>query len=553
MDRNRFISLLRQGILLGDGATGTELTRRGMPVGACPELWAAEHPDAAQSLMADYARAGSQFLTTPTFGGSAIKLARFGLADRTEELNATLAKLTRQAAPEGVLVAANIGPSGELLQPMGTLGLDEMTEGFRRQAAGLLQGNPDFFLLETFMDPAEARAAVLAIRELCDLPFVVSCTLQNGRTLTGATPEAIAVLFTALGAAAVGCNCSGGPDTLRDAIAAMARHTNLPLFAKPNAGMPQVVNGRTVFDMKKDAFAEGMGRLIEAGATLVGGCCGTSPDYIATLRQTLDGLSPARREPVDTLFLCSPRRVAAVDKTGPLCVVGAGIHPSGADDLTEDLKGCHADVAVERAMDQMAAGVRALAVNVAAPGVDEARAMDAVVNELSVAVPLPLFISSADPDVLEAGLRPICGRSALGPVALGDDTDTKLASAHKYGAVAVLVPMENGQMPIDCAERVALAEQLLARAAAHGLDRQSLLIDVGDDSPVAVDFTREMTQRGWHTIAGAAGQAWVQSTLSTDRLAELAAAGLGAVLLHPTDEAMEAAEACEAIRGGNAG
>ncbi len=540
MDKNTFVSLLRQGILLGDGATGTELTRRGMPVGACPELWAAEHPDAARSLIADYVHAGSQFLTTPTFGGSAIKLARFGLGERTEELNAILAKLTREAAPAGALVAANIGPSGELLQPLGTLGIDEMIEGFRRQVAGLLQGNPDFFLLETFMDPAEARAAVLAIRELSDLPFVVSCTLQNGRTLTGATPESIAVLFTALGAAAVGCNCSGGPDTLRDAIAAMARHTNLPLYAKPNAGVPKVIDGRTVFDMKKDAFAEGMGRLVEAGATLVGGCCGTSPDYIATLSQTLRGLSPARRQPVDSLFLCSTRRVATVDGAGPLCVVGAGIDPNGADDLTEDLKGCRADVAVERAMDQMAAGVRALAVNVAVPGIDEARAMDAVVGELSVTVPLPLLISSVNPTALEAGLRPTCGRAALGPVALDGDTDAKLKLAQKYGAVAVLLPTEHGKLPADCAGRVARAEQLLARAAAHGLDRQSLLIDVGDDSPVAVEFAREMTQRGWHTIAGAAGLVG-QHLVNADRLAELAAAGLGAALLHPTEEAMDAA------------
>ena len=559
MDKSTFETYLRSGILLGDGATGTELARRGMPADVCPELWVAEHPEASLEVMQGYIAAGSRFVTSATFGGSPIKLARYGLEDRTEELNAACMRVARQAATDGVLAAANIGPTGELLQPMGMLSLDEMIACFRRQVAGLLEGQPDFFLLETFMDPAEARAAVLAIRELTDLPFVVSCTLQNGRTLTGATPEAIAVLFTALGASALGCNCSGGPDTMLGAVRAMGEYTGLPILAKPNAGMPQVVNGETVFRMGAEEFAAGVKALAEAGASIVGGCCGTTPAHIAALRQAIGGFAPPVHRGSDRIYLSSSRKIASIGG-GTLCAIGERINPSGKEDLQADLQQYKADVALEYALDQMAAGVQALDVNVGAGGLDEARAMDALVSELSVSAPLPLFIDSSNLAALEAGLKGQCGRSVLNSVWLDGDTDAKLALARKYGAAAVLLPLNGMKVPADAAERLATMEQLLAKATEYGFDRRNLLIDVGtpclslcmSTGQDAVDFAAEMHRRGYRTIAGVSNISYKlpgRATLNAGYLAGLMAVGLDAAILNPTEDMMDIAAACTALRG----
>lgn len=563
MNKSDFDELLAQGLMLGDGALGTELARRGQPAGVCPELWAVSHPEVLQQLGQEYIAAGARFITTPTFGGAPLKLARYGLEDRCAELNAQCVHITRAAALGSCLVAANIGPTGELLVPMDSATHEELIAMYRQQVTGLLQGNPDFFLLETFMDIAEARAAVIAIKELCNLPFVVSMTFEHGRTLTGATPEAAAVVFTALGASAVGCNCSGGPESLVEVVKAMARHTTLPIFAKPNAGLPQVINGTAAYPMNPEEFAAAASMLADAGAAIIGGCCGTTPQHIAALSKSLKNRKPVPHPGADALYLSSQRRVAAVYTNGPLCIIGEKINPSGKAALIAELqKGC-ADTALRLAQVQMNAGVQLFDINAGAGGVDEPAALSMLVEELSMATPLPLSIDSANPDAMEKALRLYAGRALLNSINLSTHADRLFHFARLYGAAPVLMPLDGWSLPPTAQGRRGIIDKLLDMAHSYGFDRHSLLIDCGTPCAAmcvsaakeAVEFTRQMHDEGYKTVAGISNVSYglpERSVLNAAYLAELVSAGLSAAILNPVKAMMGMAAACSVLRGDDA-
>ena len=272
MKRSEFRELASRKIIQLDGATGTELIKRGMPAGVCPELWVLEHPEAITDVQQAYVKAGSDIVYVPTFGGNPLKLAEFGLESRTAEINAELAAISRRAVP-GTLIFGDIAPTGQLVEPFGPLPFEECVELYKKQIAALLDGGVDGFAIETMMDLQEARAALLAVRELCDLPAIVTLTFEpGGKTLTGIDPVAALVTLQALGADAFGCNCSTGPEAMAELIRRMKPYAEIPLAAKPNAGMPHLVGDKTVFDLAAPEFAEAAMQLAEAGANLMGGC-----------------------------------------------------------------------------------------------------------------------------------------------------------------------------------------------------------------------------------------------------------------------------------------
>ena len=276
-----FNELLKQGPVFLDGATGTNLQKAGLPTGVCPEAWIYDHPDAIVSLQKKYVEAGTQILYAPTFTANRIKLEEFGLGDRLVDINRQMVRLSREAAGDRAFVAGDLTMTGQQLYPIGELQFEELVDIYKEQVAAILEEGVDLFVVETMMSLQECRAAVLAIKETCDLPVMVSLTYnEDGRTLFGSRPDTTVIVLQAMGADVVGLNCSTGPEAMLPYIEEMRKFAQIPVLVKPNAGLPVLENGETVYKMAPDAFAEAMVPLIEAGAGVVGGCCGTTPEHI---------------------------------------------------------------------------------------------------------------------------------------------------------------------------------------------------------------------------------------------------------------------------------
>jgi len=292
--RNWKDKLERSGLLLADGAWGTELAKAGLPAGEAPEAWNLQHPDRVQVVAAAYVEAGADIVLTNTFGGSRLKLRKLGLEDSVAEVNRTGAQLSRAAAGDGTLVFASVGPTGEFMAPLGPISEDEMVECFAEQIAALADGGADGILIETMTDVGEAKAALHAARDACDLPVVVSMTFDKGpkgyATMMGVKPDKAAAEMTAAGADVVGTNCGSGIVNIIDVIRIMRGVTELPLWAKPNAGLPQLVDGQTMYRETPDEMASYFAKLAEAGASIIGGCCGTTPEHIRRFAAERDRL-----------------------------------------------------------------------------------------------------------------------------------------------------------------------------------------------------------------------------------------------------------------------
>ncbi len=294
--KSRILSLLRQRVLILDGAMGTELQKRGMPSGVCPEAWCLAHPEAVAEIHAAYREAGADIVYTSTFGANRLKMGQYNLTN-VRETNRSLAEIAVRAAGGG-LVAGDIGPTGHFVEPFGDVPFEDSVALFREQVQGLLEGGVDLFVIETMMDIQEARAALIAVREISDLFCMVTMTYEkHGRTLNGTDPVSALVTLQSLGADAVGCNCSAGPEGMLGLIAAMKPHAAVPLVAKPNAGLPKLVGDATVFDLDAAGFAGFGGPLAAAGVNLMGGCCGTTPAHIRALRDALTAVKPVAPAP----------------------------------------------------------------------------------------------------------------------------------------------------------------------------------------------------------------------------------------------------------------
>ena len=462
-----------------DGAMGTMLQASGLTNRECPEYYAISHPEIVADIHRQYRLAGADILETNTFGASPLKLAHFGLADETEKINAAAARVARQAAG-GALVAGSIGPSGRLLAPLGEQDFDEAAEGFARQIRGLEQGGVDFLLVETIIDLQEMRAALLAAKSVTRLP--VFCQLSfddNGRTVTGTDPETAACVLTALGAAAVGMNCSLGPEQLVPLVRQMAQATHLPITVQPNAGMPYLVDGKTVFPMSPEAMAGWVPALVEAGATYLGGCCGTTPAHIRAMKDVLAGLRPAARTPAPGgVALTSRTRTVRIGAGQPPAMIGERINPTGRKAMQGQLKEGNLQEIKREALLQTEAGAALLDVNMGVPGLDQRALMRRAVAELSMLVEAPFSIDTNDPETLEAGLRYYPGRALVNSVSDKPGlTEALLRMAKKYGAAVICLPLSEAGLPKSAEERVAIIRAIQAKAHAAGLSDSDLVLD----------------------------------------------------------------------------
>ena len=473
------INQSKKEIVVLDGSMGVYMQQKGMPTGVCPETWYLDNPSLVEEAFSQYVQAGASVIYTPTFGANPLKLSEYDLAADTVAINKQLAELARRATDGRALVAGDISMTGEYVEPFGELSFADAVKCFSEQIEGLIAGGVDLLVIETMMDIQETRAAVIAAKEICDLPIWVSVSFsEDGRTLTGTDPLTALITLQNLGADAVGCNCSAGPDTMVSFIQAMKPYAKVPLIAKPNAGLPCLQDGCTVFDMDAETFAGHCVALAQAGANLIGGCCGTNPDYIRILSDKVSSLSPVPVSDSQGCRISSAQSTAAFDAAAGTAIIGERINPTGKKAFQAELRQGKMDTLRQMALKQARDGAAVLDVNVGMGGVDEASLMAKAVCELATLTPAPLCIDTSDPAVAEAALRIYPGRALLNSISLEPDRVQKmLPVAAKYGAALILLPLDETGIPETVEQRIGMIEKLYDTVHGYGYTKEDILVD----------------------------------------------------------------------------
>ena len=541
-DRKRFVLL--------DGGMGTQLQTRGLQPGQKPELAALEMPDTLTAIHADYARAGADILLANTFGANAKKLA--GCPCTVEQVvSASIACARSAAAETGALVALDIGPLGELLVPAGTLRFEDAYAEFAQVIRAGAAAGADLVFLETMTDLYELKAAILAAKENCALPVFTSMSFESrGRTFTGCTVESYAVTAAGLGADAVGINCSLGPKEILPFAQRLCRSVpaGVPVFVKPNAGLP---NPDGSYNLNAAEFAAEMKAYASIGVSMVGGCCGTTPDFIAKLRETFAPLVPAEKIPIRRSCLCTPVRFVEVDG---ITVVGERINPTGKKRLQQALRDGDSAYPCAQAVAQAEAGAQVLDVNAGLPGIDEAATLEQLVKDLQAITDLPLQLDSSNPEALSRALRIYNGKPIVNSVNGEQKTlDTILPLCKKYGAAVVGLALDEHGIPADAEGRFAIAKRIAAAANAAGIPNEDIYIDcltltASAQQEGAVQtleaLTRCKKELGVRTVLGVSNISFglpCRGYLNTTFLTMAMAAGLDLAIMNPNTPEMMAA------------
>ena len=489
MERTLTDALAGDAHLLFDGGMGTMLQAAGLVAGEVPELWCLTHADAVTAVHRAYVESGSDVVTTNTFGANRLKLAGAAAVD---DVFAAAVACARAAGAR--YVAADIGPTGALLRPLGTLSFDEAYDLFAEEARAAARAGADLFIIETMTDLAEAKAAYLACRENTDLPVIVTMTFgEDGRTFLGTSPEVAAVTFDALGADAVGINCSLGPTELLPLAKRMRAVTAKPLLVQANAGLPHVEGDATVYDIGPEAYADAVRALVDAGVDLVGGCCGTTPAYIRLLDRIISNRRPATHTVEPALTVTSAQNLVALPQgAGRIAVIGERINPTGKKRLQEALSAGEIDYVVSLGISQQEEGANILDVNIGLPGIDEAELLPRVVEALCGSVSLPLMLDSSDPLALEAACRRYPGIPIINSVnGSPESLEAILPIAARYGARLVGLTLDEHGLPATAEERLAIARRIVAAAKDAGIAPERLLIDC-----LALTVSTDQTQAG---------------------------------------------------------
>ncbi len=494
MTKKEFREFVNKGPIILDGATGTNLMAAGMPIGVCPEAWILEHKEVLLNLQRGYVEAGTNIVYAPTFTGNRIKLEEYGLADRITEINTELVRLSREAVGDKALVAGDMTMTGQQLFPLGELMFEELVEVYKEQASILDKAGADLFVVETMMSLQECRAAVLAIKEVSDKPVMVTLTYnEDGRTLYGTPPEAAVVVLQSLGVDVIGINCSTGPMEMIEPVKIMAEYATIPILAKPNAGLPELVDGETVYRMTPEEFAEAGAALVEAGAAIVGGCCGTTPEHIAALTAKVKGMELIAPLKSHRRILSSERKAVEIDLDGNFLVVGERINPTGKKKLQAELREGRLDLVRNMAMDQESNGAAILDINMGMNGIDELQMMKKVIYEVSSTVDCPLCIDSSHVDVIEEALKIYPGRALINSISLETEKMEKLLPvAAKYGAMFILLPLSDAGLPQNIVEKKAIINEIYDKALALGMSHADIVVDglvatIGANANAAVE------------------------------------------------------------------
>lgn len=550
MNKQDFLNLLNKTVIL-DGATGSNLQKRGMPVGACPEKWIVNHKDVILELQKEYVEAGTNILYAPTFSGNRIKLAEYGLEKEIESLNKELVALSKDAAGGKAYVAGDITMTGEQLLPFGTMDFENLISIYKEQIGYLVEAGVDLLVIETMMNLQETRAALIAAKETCDLPVMVTMTFnEDGKTFYGTSPESAMVVLESLGADAVGVNCSTGPDKMIALISKMKEYAGIPVIAKPNAGLPFLDDtGNTCYDMDIDNFVKYGVELVEAGASIIGGCCGTTPEYIAALSKAVKEIPATKVNKNNRRLLATERSVLEIDLNGKFIIVGERINPTGKKKLQEELRNNEFDIVLDFAKEQVDAGAKILDINVGMNGIDEEKTMLEAISEVSFGVDVPLCIDSSHISVVESALRNYPGRALINSISLEKEKFEKLLPiAAKYGAMFILLPLSDKGLPKSMEEKIEIIDIVMKVAISYGMKKEDIIVDglvitVGANKNAAVETLQTIKyckeNLGLATIVGLSNisfglpeRSYVNSTFLTMAIHE----GLTMAIANPSQE-----------------
>ncbi len=540
---------LGRDILVLDGAMGTMLQKHNLPAEQSFVQLNVTAPDLVVEIHRLYNLAGADCATANSFGGSRLKLEAYGLGDQVEDLNRAAVRVARASGATHIL--GELGPTGHVLEPLGSAHFDELFDVFAEQAAALALEHPDAIQIATMTDIAEARCAVLAVRSVTGLPVFVTCTFGlNGRMdLSGTGPEEAAVILEAAGASAVGMNCGLGPEQMLPLVERMARATALPIIVRPNAGLPKLVDGKTVFPGTALEMGEYAARFVDAGATLVGSCCGSTPSFTGSIADFISDREPAPRiAPPSGVVVAGPRGVARIGGGAPLARIGERINPTGKKRLAESLRAGALDVVREYAVEQQDAGADLLDVNVGAADVPQAEVLPKAVLALSGLVDLPLVLDTTDPVALEAALKVYPGRALINSVS-GEaaSIEAVLPLAVRYGAAVVVLALDDSGVPHAAEARVDVVRRVREAALAAGLTDSDLLVDTLVLAAATEEAGATATLSAMRTVTDELGLATVagvsnvshglpgRALLNAQFLALAAGEGLTAAIVNPSE------------------
>lgn len=519
MTREKFIDFIKDHIIYLDGATGSNLVKAGMPSGVCPEQWILEHREVMLQLQKEYVQAGTNILYAPTFTANRVKLAEYHLEKNMSSMIHDLVAISKEAAADTpghpVYVAGDITMTGEQLRPMGKMELEDLIAIYKEQILCLVDAGADLLVVETMMSLAETRAALIAAKEVCDLPVIATLTFEaDGRTLFGTDAKTAAVVLESLGASAIGANCSTGPAQMEGIISDMVSVTMIPIIAKPNAGLPFLdENGTTCYNMEAEEFTEEMQVLVNAGATILGGCCGTTPEFIRQLHDRFGTVAQATatRRPEGIRYLTSERITHSFGLEDGFFVVGERINPTGKKALQAQLREGNFEKVIQFAEEQETCGAKVLDINMGMSGIDEKLCMLRALEEVSGVTNLPLSLDSSYVEVLEAALRNYPGRALVNSVSLETEKFEKLLPiVAKYGAMFILLPLSDAGLPKDIEEKKEIIHKIYDRALSLGMRKEDIVVDglvatVGANPKAALETLetiRYCKSNGFATICG---------------------------------------------------
>jgi 5-methyltetrahydrofolate--homocysteine methyltransferase len=477
--RKYFETICSKQIFISDGGIGTQLQACGLKPGELPETMLLHQPEKVGNIHRNYYRAGARMITTNTFSATRVKLNEFGLGDKLEEINSRAVTVARRSVGDDAIIAGSMGPAGILLRPMGTARMADLEALYVEQALALKKASVDLAIIETIGDVGEFIAAARACHHV-GLPMILSMTFNDkNRSLSGSPPSVAVAVSEPFKPLAVGTNCGMGPAGMIGVVQKFCAVTHLPVIAQPNAGLPNYIDGKTVFQMDPVEFAEKAVCLAEAGAGIIGGCCGTTPDHIAMASQTLKSIKPQKRIAGTGVKFASRTKVFVFGDGYPFGIIGERINPTGRKKLSAQLKNFQFALARRDAVRQSEAGAHLLDLNVGVPDIDEVALMERIVEEIQDLVPdVALSIDSTDADALEAGIRTVSGRPLLNSIN-GEETklETLLPLVLATGSNFIALAMDERGIPRNDEERIQIIRRIIDQAQKMGIDRTRILVD----------------------------------------------------------------------------
>ena len=501
---------IRNGFTYFDGGTGTVLQKKGLLPGELPETWNITHPEDITDLHLSYINAGSHIINTNTFGANILKFSKAQLEEIITAAVENAKEAKRRSGREDVWIALDIGPSGKLLKPYGTLDFEDAVAVFAETVKIGADKGVDIINIETMTDSYETKAAVLAAKENCNLPvFATNVYDTKGKMMTGADAKAMIALLEGMGVSALGLNCSLGPAEMKEIAATICKNASIPVIVKPNAGLPETVDGQTVYNVLPEDFAADMGEIATMGAVILGGCCGTNPDYISALVKATKDMSPCKITEKDITLVSSYTHSVEIGKK-PV-IIGERINPTGKKLFKEALRNNDIDYILNEGFAQQEKKCHILDVNVGLPEIDEKAMLTKVTEEIQAVIDLPLQIDTSDFSAMESAMRRYNGKPMINSVnGKQESMDKVFPLVKKYGGVVVGLTLDENGIPETAEGRIAVAEKIYNEAAKYGIAKKDIIIDPltltvstgADNAKITLDAVRGIKKLGGNTVLG---------------------------------------------------